>query len=106
MSSPWMKIPLADYEGHMSLPQVAQAALLADLFSLVLERYLPVSVAVLGCAGGKSFDRINPAVTRRTGPRSRLHCLSRRRQVLLQQAGRRQPGRRTQLSGCRQWLLW
>lgn len=63
--NPWLDIPLADYEGHMALPQIAQAALLADLFELVLKTYLPESVAVLGCAGGNGFDRIDPIVTGR-----------------------------------------
>jgi len=65
MDNPWLHIPLADYEGHMTLPQVAQAQLLADLFADVLGRYAPVSVAVLGCSGGNGFERIDPAVTRR-----------------------------------------
>jgi SAM-dependent methyltransferase len=65
MNSPWLKIPLADYEGHMSLPQVAQTDLLAALFDFLLKAYLPDSVAVLGCAGGNGFDRINPVVTSR-----------------------------------------
>jgi hypothetical protein len=30
--NPWLTIPLADYEAHMALPQVA-AQLLADLFA-------------------------------------------------------------------------
>jgi hypothetical protein len=63
--NPWLDIPLADYEGHMALPQVAQAALLADLFELVLRTYRPESVAVLGCAGGNGFDRIDPQITGR-----------------------------------------
>src|SRR5579864_3580606 len=65
MKNPWLEIPLADYEGHMALPEVAQAGLLADIFGLVLKMYAPKSVAVLGCAGGNGFDRVNPAVTGR-----------------------------------------
>lgn len=65
MDNPWLRIPLADYEGHMALPQVAQAQLLSDVFVDVLARYAPASVAVLGCSGGNGFDRIQPAVTRR-----------------------------------------
>ncbi len=65
MRNPWLDIPLADYEGHMGLPAVAQADLLADVLTSLLEQYSPPSVAVLGCAGGNGFDRISPAVTER-----------------------------------------
>lgn len=65
MQNPWLNIPLHDYEGHMSLPIVAQAALLADIFEGMLKTQLPESVAVLGCAGGNGFDRIDSAVTKR-----------------------------------------
>jgi hypothetical protein len=49
----------------MALPHVAQFGLLADLFGLVLKMYSPESVAILGCAGGKGFDRVDPAATGR-----------------------------------------
>jgi hypothetical protein len=65
MRNPWLDIPLADYEAHMALPHVAQSGLLAELFGLVLKMYSPESVAVLGCAGGNGFDRVDPAVTGR-----------------------------------------
>ncbi|RPI77037.1 MAG: hypothetical protein EHM45_10650 [Desulfobacteraceae bacterium] len=60
MKNPWLEIPLCDYEGHRALPQVAQARLLADVFARALGRYSPESVAVLGCAGGSGFERIDP----------------------------------------------
>jgi hypothetical protein len=63
--SPWLDIPLADYEGHMSLPEVGQARLLSDVFASVLDRHAPRSVAVLGCAGGNGFERISPESTDR-----------------------------------------
>jgi hypothetical protein len=63
--SPWLDIPLADYEGHMGLPEVAQAELLADVFAALLDEHSPRSVAVLGCSGGNGFDRICPSVTER-----------------------------------------
>jgi SAM-dependent methyltransferase len=65
MKNPWLDIPLSDYEGHMSLPGVAQAQLLADVFAEQLELHEPRSLAVLGCAGGNGFERIAPEVTRR-----------------------------------------
>ena len=65
MDNPWLHIPLADYEGHMGLPQIGQDRMLADVFAAALERYRPGSVAVLGCAGGNGFERIATDVTRR-----------------------------------------
>ena len=65
MQNPWLDIPLDDYEGHMALPQVAQARLLADIFKSMLEQYRPRSVAVLGCAGGNGFEWISADVTER-----------------------------------------
>jgi hypothetical protein len=65
MTNPWLGIPLADYEEHMALPQVAQASFLADIFGTLLREQIPASVAVLGCAGGGGFERIDPAATER-----------------------------------------
>lgn len=65
MSNPWLEIPLADYEGHMALPQVDQARLLSDIFETLLREHRPSSVAVLGCAGGNGLERISPAETKR-----------------------------------------
>lgn len=56
MRNPWLDIPLADYEGHMALPSIGQANLLAQLFAQLLAEYAPSSVAVVGCAGGNGFD--------------------------------------------------
>jgi hypothetical protein len=33
-TDPWINIPLGDYEGHMSLPSIGQARMLADEFEL------------------------------------------------------------------------
>lgn len=60
MSSPWLTLPLADYEGHMSAPNVGQADLLAGVFANALKEFRPATVAVIGCAGGNGFDRIDP----------------------------------------------
>jgi ubiquinone/menaquinone biosynthesis C-methylase UbiE len=65
MRSPWLDIPLADYEGHMSLPAIAQAEMLAAQFADLLTEYTPPAVAVVGCAGGNGFDRISPKATGR-----------------------------------------
>ncbi len=63
--NPWLEIPLADYERHMSAPAVAQAEMLADVLRGLAERYRPRSLAVLGTAGGNGLDGIDPRVTER-----------------------------------------
>ncbi len=65
MRNPWLDIPLADYEGHMALPNVDQAQLLSEVFAGALSKYAPRSVAVLGCAGGNGLDRVSSKVTQR-----------------------------------------
>ena len=65
MRSPWLDIPLSDYEAHMASPEVGQAALLASQFEALLREHSPASVAVVGCAGGNGFERIRPQITRR-----------------------------------------
>ena len=59
--NPWLTIPLEDYEAHMSLPAVNQAALMADILACVCDTYRPASLALLGCAGGLGLDRVDPA---------------------------------------------
>jgi SAM-dependent methyltransferase len=58
--NPWLTIPLADYESHMALPQVGQAAMLAGVLEAAVRARAPRSVAVLGCAGGNGFERLSP----------------------------------------------
>lgn len=65
MRDPWLAIPLADYEGHMATPGIAQAQMLSEILADVADRFGPPSLAVLGCAGGNGFDAISPAITRR-----------------------------------------
>jgi SAM-dependent methyltransferase len=65
MSNPWLTIPLADYEGHMSLPSIDQAKMLADQFERLIERNAPTSVAIIGCAGGNGLDRIKSGTIER-----------------------------------------
>jgi hypothetical protein len=59
-ASPWLEIPLDDYEKHMSLDSVGQAPMLAERFALLVLRLRPSSVALFGCAGGNGLDRIEP----------------------------------------------
>jgi hypothetical protein len=61
----WLDIPLDDYEGHMSLPAVGQAPMIADQFERALMRWTPASIAVIGCAGGNGLDRIGGSTVTR-----------------------------------------
>jgi SAM-dependent methyltransferase len=65
ISNPWLRIPLEDYEGHMSLPSIRQAQMLADQFERLLVRHRPTSVAIVGCAGGNGLERIEAGQVRR-----------------------------------------
>jgi SAM-dependent methyltransferase len=58
IASPWLDIPLADYEGHMALPEVAQARMLADELESAVRQHAPSSVAIIGCSGGNGFERL------------------------------------------------
>jgi hypothetical protein len=64
MPSPWLNVPLADYEGHMSSAGVQQLGALSDLFAEALAISRHESVAILGIAGGNGLDRIDWSVTR------------------------------------------
>lgn len=57
-ANPWLEIPLADYEGHMALPEVGQADYLAGTLERLAREHRPQSVAVIGCAGGNGFGRL------------------------------------------------
>ena len=56
--NPWLDIPLADYEGHMALPEIAQAQMLADELESAVHSHAPSSVAIVGCSGGNGFERL------------------------------------------------
>jgi SAM-dependent methyltransferase len=65
VNNPWLSIPLADYEGHMSLPNVAQAPALAAELGSLLQRVRPASAALLGCSGGNGLEQVDRKVTQR-----------------------------------------
>jgi SAM-dependent methyltransferase len=61
-------IPLEDYEGHMAMPDVGQARMLASELEDLLKAYAPPSAALIGCAGGNGFEEAAKArVTRLVG---------------------------------------
>jgi SAM-dependent methyltransferase len=61
MTNPWLWIPLGDYEGHMSRPDVRQLRALSDLFKRAVELARPKSVAILGVAGGNGLEHLADA---------------------------------------------
>ena len=65
MPSPWLNIPLEDYEGHMGRDGVCQLEALSDFFARALEICKPQSVAILGVAGGNGLEKIDCALTKR-----------------------------------------
>lgn len=65
LQSPWMEVPLSDYERHMDAPSVAQATMIAEMLRQLVEQRPPHSFAMLGSAGGNGLDCIDPTVTRR-----------------------------------------
>jgi len=65
MNHPWLEIPIADYEAHMALPSVGQAQLLSDALQRIVAEFQPLSLAVLGVAGGNGLDAVERAVVRR-----------------------------------------
>ena len=56
--SPWLSIPLEEYERHMALPEIGQAQMLAGELEFAVRRYSPKSIAIIGCAGGNGLDRL------------------------------------------------
>jgi hypothetical protein len=68
ITSPWLDIPLADYEGHMALPQIAQARMLADELESAVRLHAPSSVAIIGCSGGNGFERLIGKTVERVAP--------------------------------------
>ena len=48
MKNIWLEIELSDYEGHMALPDVAQAQYLSQYLYNIIELFNPDSVAILG----------------------------------------------------------
>jgi len=62
--NPWLSIPAADYEAHMGPSGAQQLEFLSEELKMVLDEFLPESVAVLGCATGNGFEHIRNDVTR------------------------------------------
>ncbi|MCB2211903.1 class I SAM-dependent methyltransferase [bacterium] len=55
----WLKVPAADYDGHMGLESVGQTQKLSRIFADLLQQHPPKKgIAVLGCATGNGFEHI------------------------------------------------
>ena len=65
LSNPWLSVPAADYEGHMGSPGVRQLEFLSRTFGELLAEFEPAAIAVLGCATGNGFERVEPGRIRR-----------------------------------------
>jgi ubiquinone/menaquinone biosynthesis C-methylase UbiE len=57
--NPWLNISASDYEGHMRSPEVGQMQFLSNVFGELMSKYTPRTLAVIGCAAGNGFERIN-----------------------------------------------
>lgn len=65
MSNPWLGIPVADYVGHMSSPEVGQHLVLNGLLRDALAGTRPRALLVLGCSTGNGLEHVDPSVTTR-----------------------------------------
>ena len=64
LMNPWEGIELDDYEGHMSLENVAQLQTLNSMMREQLETFSCGSVMILGAAGGNGLEHIDASVER------------------------------------------
>jgi len=63
MKNPWLDIPAADYEAHMSSANVDQLTFLSRIFKNTLDKHDCSAVALLGCATGSGLEYIRRNVT-------------------------------------------
>lgn len=63
--SPWNKIPLEDYENHMSHDSVGQLAVLNLLTKKYLDILKPKICLFLGIAGGNGLEHIENCITKK-----------------------------------------
>ncbi len=65
MSNLWLAVPLSEYEQHMSAVEVQQLNALSELFAEAMRVCRPLSVAILGIAGGNGLNHIDGRITAR-----------------------------------------
>jgi ubiquinone/menaquinone biosynthesis C-methylase UbiE len=56
--NPWLQIPVEEYEGHMSAPNVQQLQMLDAIFEEILDQFSPQSLCVLGSTAGNGFQHL------------------------------------------------
>jgi len=64
VESPWLTIPIEDYEAHMALPGIGQARMLAEELARAVSQISARSIALVGCSGGNGIATL-PASVRR-----------------------------------------
>jgi hypothetical protein len=62
--NPWLRIPLEDYERHMSHHLVGQSVLLNSLTKKYLNEIKPERAVFLGIAGGNGLEHIDINITK------------------------------------------
>ena len=60
--SPWLEIPIRDYEDHME--RIGQSGALREVFARACMETRPRRILVLGCSGGGDFPLVDPEVTK------------------------------------------
>lgn len=60
-NNPWLHIPAADYEAHMT--KVGQAQLISKMTLRCLKSCKPASFALLGCSTGNGLEHVDPEIT-------------------------------------------
>lgn len=64
--SAWLTTRLDDYEGHVGLETVGQAAAVRDMLHQLIRRHAPASLLYLGCAGGNGLEAVEGGSVQRT----------------------------------------
>lgn len=64
-NNPWMQIPIADYEQHMSHSSVGQLSLLNLLTKKYLEKLKPAICLFMGIAGGNGLEHIDNNISKK-----------------------------------------
>ncbi len=64
LTNPWPGITAADYEAHMSHPDVLQLQALNSIFQSQYEDYLPETLLYIGICTGNGLEHVRPEVTR------------------------------------------
>jgi hypothetical protein len=64
LKNPWPGITAADYEAHMSHPDVLQLQALNSIFQSQYEDYLPETLLYIGICTGNGLEHLRPEVTR------------------------------------------